>query len=126
MQIKQTSKRQIRQTAHSRKKSNEKDIKDKSPGTTLKNRTNSNQDILKPTKINSVNSGRRKMINDCDHKCPKAVGFTYPGVVLQCSECELKKKKINKVKHECIDEVISMESMKEVKRKFMSKLIEFV
>ena len=23
---------------------------------------------------------KRKMINDCDHKCPKAVGFSYPGL----------------------------------------------
>ena len=26
------------------------------------------------------------MINDCDHKCPKAVGFSDLGVVLHCSE----------------------------------------
>ena len=47
-----------------------------------------------PTEINFVNNGKRKMINDCDHKCPKAVGFSYPGVVLHCSECESEKKKI--------------------------------
>ena len=34
------------------------------------------------------------MINDCDHKCSKPVGFSYPGVVLHCSECESEKKKI--------------------------------
>ena len=89
------------------------------------------------------------MTNDCDHKCPKAVGFSYPGVVLHCSECEAEKKKRitlenmddnsrkeqkdkrkhangsskkgNKkskiVKQECIDEVASVESMKEMERK---------
>ena len=36
---------------------------------------------------------KRKMTNDCDHKCPKAVGFSYPVVVLHCSECESEKKK---------------------------------
>ena len=46
-----------------------------------------------PTDMNFVNNGKRKMINDCDHKCPKAVGFSYPGVVLHCSECESEKKK---------------------------------
>ena len=45
------------------------------------------------TEFNFVNDGKRKMINDCDHKCSKAVGFSYPGVVLHCSECESKKKK---------------------------------
>ena len=39
--------------------------------------------------------GERKMTNDCDHKCPKAVGFSYPGVVLHCSECEAEKNKRN-------------------------------
>ena len=43
--------------------------------------------------MNFVNNGKRKMINDCDQKCPKAVGFSYPGVVLHCSECESEKKK---------------------------------
>ena len=89
------------------------------------------------------------MTNDCDHKCPKAVGFSYPGVVLHCSECEAEKKKRitlenmddnspkeqkdkrkrangsskkgNKkskiVKLECIDEVASVEAMKEVEKK---------
>ena len=46
-----------------------------------------------PTEMNFVNNGKRKMINDCDHKCPKAVGLSYPGVVLHCSECESEKKK---------------------------------
>ena len=46
-----------------------------------------------PTEINLVNDGKKKMINDCDHKCSKAVGFSYPGVVLHCSECESEKKK---------------------------------
>ena len=46
-----------------------------------------------PTEINFVNNGKTKMINDCDHKCPKAVGSSYPGVVLHCSECESEKKK---------------------------------
>ena len=142
-----TSKRQKRKTAHSQKKSNVRNVKDKSPATTVKNGTTSNEDILKPTEINLVNSGKRKMINDCDHKCSKAVGFSYPGVVLHCAECEVEKKKIkteNKrpsgifvgywenpsgrkeeekkerktlVKEECIDEVTSVESMKEVERK---------
>ena len=42
------------------------------------------------------------MINDCDHKCSKAVEFSYPGVVLHCSECESEKKK--KITLESIDE----------------------
>ena len=42
-----------------------------------------------------IRGGERKMTNDCDHKCPKAVGFSYPGVVLHCSECEAEKKKGN-------------------------------
>ena len=46
------------------------------------------------TEIDFVKNGKRKMINDCDHKCSKAVGFSYPGVVLHCSECESEKKKI--------------------------------
>ena len=58
-----------------------------------------------------INNGKRKMINDCDHKCPKAVGFSYPGVVLHCSECESEKKKRKTfVKKECIDEVASVEA----------------
>ena len=80
---------------------------------------------------------------------PKAVGFSYPGVVLHCSECEAKKKKRNTLEHmdgnspkaqkdkrkrtngpskkgnkkakivklEGINEVASVESMKEVERK---------
>ena len=96
-----------------------------------------------------IRGGERKMTNDCDHKCPKAVGFSYPGVVLHCSECEAEKKKRitlenmddnspkeqkdkrkrangsskkgNKkskiVKLECIDEVASVEAMKEVEKK---------
>ena len=43
----------------------------------------------------------------------KAVDFSYPGVVLHCSECESdKKKRKTLVKKECIDEVASVESMK--------------
>ena len=62
-----------------------------------------------PTEMNFVNNGERKMINDCDHKCPEAVGFSYPGVVLYCSECESEKKKRKTlVKKECIDEVATM------------------
>ena len=58
------------------------------------------------------------MINDSDHKCLKSVGFSYPGVVLHCSECKSdKKKRKTFVKKECIDEVASVESMKEVERK---------
>ena len=49
-----------------------------------------------------------------NHKYPKAVGCSDPGVVLHCSECESEKKKR---KYECIDEVDSVESMKEVERK---------
>ena len=95
-----------------------KDVKDKSPGATVKNGTTYNQSILKPTEINFVNSGKRKMINDCDHKCPKAVGFSYPGVVLHCSERELEKKKRKyDVKQEFIDEVSCVEAIKEVERK---------
>ena len=41
------------------------------------------------------------MINDY-HKCSKAVGFSYPGVVLHCSECESEKKK--RITLESIDE----------------------
>ena len=60
----------------------------------------------------------RCIINDCDHKCPKAVGFSYPGVVPHCSECESEKKKRKyDVKQECIDEVSSVEAMKEVEKK---------
>ena len=45
--------------------------------------------------LSDISVGERKMTNDCDHKCPKAVGFSYPGVVLHCSECEAEKKKGN-------------------------------
>ena len=41
---------------------------------------------LNSTEFDFVNDGKRKMINDCDHKCSKPVGFSYPGVVLHCSE----------------------------------------
>ena len=44
--------------------------------------------------LSDIRVGERKMTNDCDHKCPKAVGFSYPGVVLHCSECEAEKKKM--------------------------------
>ena len=71
-----------------------------------------------PTEMDFANNGKRKMINDCDHKCPKAVGFSYPGVVMHCSKCESEKKKRKAfVKKECIDEVASVESMKEVEKK---------
>ena len=43
--------------------------------------------------LSDIRVGERKMTSDCDHKCPKAVGFSYPGVVLHCSERETKKKK---------------------------------
>ena len=43
--------------------------------------------------FSDIRGGEGKMTNDCDHKCPKAVGFSYPGVVLHCSECDAKKKK---------------------------------
>ena len=105
---KPTSKRRKRKTAHSQKKSNRKSIKDKSSRTIVTDEKTSNEEI------NFVNDGKRKMINDCDHKCPKAIGFGDPGVVLHCSECESEKKKR---KYECIDEVDSVESMKEVERK---------
>ena len=104
---KPTSKRQKRKTVQSQKKSNGKSVKDKSPRTIVKDEKTSNKEI------NFVNSGKRKMINDCDHKCPKAVGFSDPQVVLHCSECESEKKKR---KYERIDEVDSAESMKEVER----------
>ena len=55
-----------------------------------------------PTEIDFVNDGKRKMINDCDHKCSEAVGFSYPGIVLHCSECDSEKKK--KITLESIDE----------------------
>ena len=45
--------------------------------------------------LSDIRVGERKMTNDCDHKCPKAVGFSYPGVVLHCSECESEEKKGN-------------------------------
>ena len=99
--------------------------------------------------LSDIRGGERKMTNDCNHKCPKAVGFSYPGVVLHCSKCEAEKnkritlenmddnfpkeqkdkrkrangssKKGNKkskiVKLECIDEVASVEAMKEVEKK---------
>ena len=93
---------------HSQKKSNGKNVKDKSPRTIVKDEKISNEEK------NLVNNGKRKMINDCDHKCPKVIGFSYPGVVLHCSECESEK---TKRKYECIDEMDSVESMKEVERK---------
>ena len=105
---KPTNKRQKRKTVHSQKKSNRKSFKDKSPRTIEKDGKTPNKEI------NFVNNGKRKMINDCDHKCPKAVGFSDPGAVLHCSECKSEKKKR---KYECIDEVDSVESMKEVERK---------
>ena len=43
--------------------------------------------------LSNIRGGERKMTNDCDHKCPKAVGFSYAGVLLHCSECEAEKKK---------------------------------
>ena len=45
--------------------------------------------------LSDIRAGERKMSNDCDHKCPKAVGFSYPGIVLHSSECEAEKKKGN-------------------------------
>ena len=45
--------------------------------------------------LSDIRVGERKMTNDCDHKCPKAAGFSYPGVVLHFSECEAEKKKRN-------------------------------
>ena len=45
--------------------------------------------------LSDIRVSERKMTNDCDHECPKAVGFSYPGVVLHCSECETEKKKGN-------------------------------
>ena len=82
-----------------------------------KSKTKKGKNILN-SETQDLNVGKRKMINDCDHKCPKAVGFSYPEVVLHCSECELEKKKRKTlVKKECIDEVASVEPMKEVERK---------
>ena len=147
---KPTSKRQKRKTVYCQKKWNETNVKDKSPRTTVKDGNTLNEEILKPTEMNFVNSGKRKMINDCDHKCSKAVGFSYPVIVLHCSECESEKKSNKKLKnenrrpsgifvgyaklpYECkettkerrkydvkqedIDEVSSMEAIKEVERK---------
>ena len=105
---KPTSKRRKRKTVHSQKKSNGKSVKDTSPRTIEKDEKTSNEEI------NFVNNGKRKMINDYDHKYPKAVGFSDPGVLLHCSDSESEKKKR---KYECIDEVNSAESMKEVERK---------
>ena len=45
---KPTSKRQKRNTLHSQKKCNEKNVKDKSPRTTVKDENTSNEEILKP------------------------------------------------------------------------------
>ena len=95
---KSISKRQKRKTVHFQKKSNRKSFKDKSPRTIEKDEMTSNEEI------NFVNNDKRKMINDCDHKCPKVVGFSDPGAALHCSECESEKKKR---KYECIDEVDS-------------------
>ena len=89
---KPTRERQRRKTNHSQKKSNKKYVKDRSPRTTVKDENTANEKLLKPTEINFVNNGKRRMINDCDHKCPKAVGFSYHVVVLHCSECESAKK----------------------------------
>ena len=97
-------KKKTNNCAFPKKKRNEKNVKDYLPRTTVKDENTSNEEILEPTEINFVNSGKRKMISDCDHKCPKALGFSYPGVVLHCSECELEKKKREyDVKQECID-----------------------
>ena len=71
----------------------------------------------KLTEINVVNNGKRKMFNDCDHTCSKAVGFSCPGVLLHCSECESEKKLRTSVKKQCIDEVATVEAMKEVEKK---------
>ena len=49
--------------------------------------------------LSDIRVGESKMTNDCDHKCPKAVGFSYPGVVLHCSECESNNKKGNTLKN---------------------------
>ena len=57
------------------------------------------------------------MFNDCDHKCSKAVGFSCPGVVLHCSECESEKKLRTLVKKQCTDEVATVKAMKEVEKK---------
>ena len=84
---KPTSKRRKRKTAHSQKKSKGKSIKDKSPRTIVKDEKTSNEEI------NFVNNDKRKIVDDCDHKCPKAVGFSDPGVLLHCSECESEKKR---------------------------------
>ena len=103
---------------HSQKKSNRKSGKDKLPRTTVKDENTSNEEILKPTEINFVNNGKRKVINDFNHKCLKAVGFSYPGILLHCSECESEKRKRKyDLKQECIDEVDSVEFMKEVERR---------
>ena len=88
---KPSSKKQRRKIKHSQKKSNEKYIK--SPRTTEKDENTSSEEILKPTEINGVNNGERKMINECDHECPKAVGFSYPGVVLDWPEWESEENK---------------------------------
>ena len=99
---KPTSKRQRRKIGHSQKKSNRKSVKVKSPKTSVKDEKTSNEEI------NFVNNGKRKMINDCYHKYPKAVGFSHPGVVLHCSECESDKRQTK---------VDTVESMKEAEKK---------
>ena len=43
--------------------------------------------------LSDIRGGERKMTNDCDHKCPKAVGYSYPVVVLHCSEREAEKRR---------------------------------
>ena len=45
-----------------------------------KNENTANEDILKPKEINFVNNGKVRMINDCDHKFPKAVGLVILGL----------------------------------------------
>ena len=44
--------------------------------------------------LSDIRVGQRKMTNDCDHKCPKAVGFSYPG--LCCIALNVKPRKEGK------------------------------
>ena len=69
-----------KKTKHSQKKSNKKYIKDKLPRTTEKDENTSDEEILKPTEKDSVNNGKRKMINECDHECPNLLALVILGV----------------------------------------------
>ena len=55
------------------------------------------------------------MFNDCDHTCSKAVGFSCPGVVLHCSECESEKKLRTLVKNKAFTFILNREDLMQAK-----------